>query len=124
LEEVQRNFGKYDLLDGQGKFLAGWFKDTLPNAPIERIALLRLDADLYESTWDALTSLGGRVSPGGIVVIDDYRTMPPCRRAVDDYRKRNGIDEEINEIADSADGVYWRRRGAYAIGRNSRLSSS
>jgi O-methyltransferase len=109
LNEVRKNFAAYDLLDEQVRFVPGWFKDTLADAPIERIALLRLDADLYESTWQALTGLHHRVSPGGVVVVDDYRSMAGCRRAVDDFRERNGIDDEIHEIANAADGVYWRR---------------
>ena len=50
--EVKRNFASYRLLDDQVQFLGGWFKDTLPSAPIEQLALLRLDADLYESTLE------------------------------------------------------------------------
>src|SRR5262249_57556572 len=49
LEEVRDNFSRYGLLDQQVRFLKGWFKDTLPNAPLERLALLRLDGDMYES---------------------------------------------------------------------------
>ena len=55
LEEVQGNFKRYDLLDGRVRFLKGWFKDTLPTAPIERLAVLRLDGDMYESTAVRLT---------------------------------------------------------------------
>ena len=109
LEEVRKNFATYGLLDSQVYFIPGWFKDTLPAAPIERIAVLRLDADLYESTWQALTALYDRVSTGGFIVIDDYRTMPPCRRAVDDFRERNEITSTILQIPGAADGVYWRR---------------
>ncbi len=54
LGEVKANFERYGLLDEQVRFLKGWFKDTLPTAPIERLALLRLDGDMYESTMDAL----------------------------------------------------------------------
>ena len=56
LERVQDNFRRYGLLDGQVRFLKGWFRDTLPAAPIERLAVLRLDGDLYESTIQALES--------------------------------------------------------------------
>ena len=50
LEDVQRNFTRYGLLDDQVRFLKGWFRDTLPTAPVTRLALLRLDGDMYEST--------------------------------------------------------------------------
>jgi O-methyltransferase len=52
--EVRANFQRYGLLDDQVRFLPGWFKDTLHDAPIDRIAVLRLDGDLYESTIQAL----------------------------------------------------------------------
>jgi O-methyltransferase len=45
LEEVQANFARYGLLDERVRFLAGWFADTQPTAPIERLAVLRLDGD-------------------------------------------------------------------------------
>src|SRR5207248_8332186 len=61
LEEVQELFKRYDLLDAQVRFLKGWFKDTLVDAPINRLAMLRLDGDLYESTMDALVPLYGKV---------------------------------------------------------------
>jgi hypothetical protein len=107
LEEVQENFRRYGLLDDQVRFLKGWFRDTLPAAPIERIAVLRLDGDMYESTWEALTSLYPKVAVGGYAIIDDYKVICGCRQAVDEYRGRQGIADEITEI-DWA-GVFWRR---------------
>jgi len=107
LEEVQENFRRYGLLDDRVRFLKGWFRDTLPTAPIERIAVLRLDGDMYESTWEALTTLYPKVSVGGYTIIDDYNAVRGCREAVDDYRRREGIADEITKI-DWA-GAFWRR---------------
>ncbi|HUL94965.1 MAG TPA: TylF/MycF/NovP-related O-methyltransferase [Usitatibacter sp.] len=107
LDEVQSVFGRYGYLDDRVKFLKGWFKDTLPVAPIERIALLRLDGDLYESTWDALTALYSKVVPGGFVLVDDYGDFLPCQRAVHDFRDQNGITAEIVRV--DWTGVYWRK---------------
>lgn len=107
LEEVKANFAAYGLLDDQVRFLVGWFKDTLPTAPIERLAVLRLDGDLYESTMDALTALYPRVSVGGCVIVDDYGAMESCRKAVDDFRADHGIAEPIERI--DWTGVFWRR---------------
>jgi len=104
IEEVQSNFAKYDLLDEQVRFLKGWFRDTLQTAPIERLAVLRLDGDLYESTMDSLTALYHKVSKGGFIIIDDYQ-LPTCRSAVEDFRGSQGIREPIQEI-DGA-GVFW-----------------
>lgn len=105
-EEVQSNFAKYDLLDDQVRFLKGWFKDTLPLAPIGRLAVLRLDGDMYESTMDALTALYDKVSAGGFVIIDDY-LLPKCKAAVTDFRVARGIAAPLQEI-DGA-GVFWEK---------------
>lgn len=107
LEQVKALFARYDLLDDQVRFLKGWFKDTLPAAPIERLALLRLDGDMYESTMDALTHLYHKVSPGGFVIIDDYRSYPGCQQAVDEFRARHGIVDALLPIDGAA--FYWRK---------------
>jgi len=106
LEQVQANFERYGLLDDQVRFLVGWFRDTLPAAPMERLAILRLDGDLYESTMDALTNLYSKLSVGGYVIIDDY-ALPACRAAVDDYRSQFRIAEEVIPIDQY--GSYWQR---------------
>lgn len=109
LEEVQNNFRKYDLLDDQVQFLKGWFKDTLPSAPIEKIAILRLDGDMYASTMDALQALGHKVSQGGFIIVDDLGAVEGCRRAIADYRKDKGITAPIHDI--DGIGAFWRVGG-------------
>jgi O-methyltransferase len=106
LEEVQDNFRKFDLLDDQVVFLKGWFKDTLPGAPIEQLAVLRLDGDMYGSTMEALEVLYPKLSPGGFCVIDDY-ALPNCRKAIDDYRAQHGIRSPLIRI--DWTGHFWRK---------------
>jgi O-methyltransferase len=106
LDEVRRNFAKYGLSEDGVRFLKGWFKDTLPRAPIERLALLRMDGDMYESTMDALTSLHPKVAAGGFVVVDDY-SLIGARAAVADYREQNGIEDAIIDVDGTA--AFWRR---------------
>ena len=105
-EEVERNFAKYGLLDDRVVFLQGWFKDTLPTAPIEKLALLRLDGDMYESTMDALGNLYPKLSSGGFCIIDDF-CLGPCRQAVEDYREAHGINAEMRMIDTCS--AYWRK---------------
>jgi O-methyltransferase len=107
LEAVKGLFERYGLLDDQVRFLKGWFKDTLPGAPIERLALLRLDGDLYESTMDALIALYGKVSAGGFVIVDDYYSCPPCRAAVEDFRRAHRIDDNMIQIDEQS--LFWRK---------------
>ena len=106
LEDVKANFEKYDLLDEQVVFLKGWFKDTLPDAPINKLSLIRIDGDMYESTNDAIVNLYPKLSKGGYCIIDDY-IHPPCKQAVADYRKKEGITSPIIEI--DWTGVYWQK---------------
>ena len=106
-ETVEANFRRYGLLDDQVKFLPGWFRETLPIAPIERIAVLRLDGDMYESTILALTTLYPKVSAGGFVIVDDYGALPNCRLAVEDFRAAQGITDPIATV--DWTGAYWRK---------------
>ena len=109
LEEVQRNFAAFGLLDEQVQFLKGWFRDTLPAAPIKHLAILRLDGDYYESTMDALAGLYPRVSIGGYVIVDDYgeESWTYCRRAVDEFRRDYGIDAPMIPVDSKC--YYWQR---------------
>ena len=106
LDEVKSNFMKYNMLDDQVRFLKGWFKDTLPAAPIEALAILRLDGDMYESTVQALDALYDKLSVNGFVVVDDY-FYPPCKKAVHDFLAKKNIDARLIDI----DGVgsYWQK---------------
>ena len=105
--EVRANFERYGLLDERVCFLEGWFADTLNTAPINQLAILRLDGDLYESTIDALAALYPKLSVGGYVLVDDYGAWEPCRKAVDDYRAAQEITDEI--VAADWTGIHWRR---------------
>jgi O-methyltransferase len=106
LEQVKANFAKFGLLDDKVRFLKGWFKDSLPGAPINRLALLRLDGDLYHSTMDALTNLYNKVSRGGFVIVDDYYGWEGCRRAIQEFRATQKITSPLIDI--DAESVYWQ----------------
>jgi O-methyltransferase len=105
-EQVKANFERYGLFDDRVRFIPGWFKDTLHDAPVEQLSVLRLDGDLYESTIQALDALYPRLSPGGFCIIDDYM-IKACEQACTDYRTKHGITAEIIDIDGS--GVLWRK---------------
>jgi hypothetical protein len=105
LEQVKHNFKGFDLLDNQVKFIEGWFHETLFDAPIQKISLLRLDGDMYESTYVSLKALYHRVSPGGFVIIDDYGYIESCRQAVHDFLDENSLSPTIQKI--DWTGVFW-----------------
>jgi hypothetical protein len=107
LETVKRNFDRYGLLDSQVRFLKGWFSQTLAKAPIDQLAVIRLDGDMYESTMDALNALYSKLSVGGYVIVDDYGCVPGCAKAVDEFRSSHGIADEMWKI--DWTGAFWRR---------------
>lgn len=85
----------------------GWFQDTVPahRDDLDRIAVLRLDGDWYESTKIPLDNLYEKVSLGGVVIIDDYATCFGSRKAVDEFREEQGIRTPMAE--DGRGGVYF-----------------
>lgn len=108
LSEVRNNFARYGLMDGQVRFLEGWFRDTLPTVRDRSWALIRLDGDLYESTMDGLSNLYPSLSPGGYLIVDDFG-WENCRAAVEYFRREHGITEPIERI--DWVGAFWRKRG-------------
>lgn len=107
-EEVRTNFQRYGLLDDQVRFLKGYFQDTLADAPIEQLAVARLDGDMYESTIVALEALYPKLATGGYLIVDDYGAVRGCRQAVEDYRREHRIVEPLLKI--DWTGVYWQRQ--------------
>jgi SAM-dependent methyltransferase len=89
---------------GLGDFFVfkGWFQDTLPGLRDELagkpVAMLRLDADWYDSTMLCFEYLEPLISDGGIVIIDDYYTWEGCARATHDYLSRHDLPYRINCI--------------------------
>jgi hypothetical protein len=88
--------------------IKGWFEETIPkwayDNPGAQIAILRLDGDLYNSTYVALKYLYPKVIKGGVCIIDDY-ALPGCRAAVVDYF--NNLDPGMKFITDKNSTVAW-----------------
>ncbi len=105
---VQENFTVYGLQGPKVSYLKGWFKDTLPNASIGPIALLRMDGDLYQSTMDILINLYDMVAPGGFVIVDDFGAIAACQQAVLDFFRMRGLPvPQMQEI--DWTGVWFRK---------------
>lgn len=97
VEQVTENFNKFGLLDDKVVFVKGWFKDTMPTLDIDKIAILRLDGDMYESTIQVLDALYDKLSLGGYCIIDDYHHKG-CIAAVQDFRNKHGIVTPIIKV--------------------------
>ena len=93
-EAVLQNFKRWKLKTDNLIFVKGWFEHTVPGYKIGKIAMLRLDGDLYSSTKVCLEHLLSKVSKGGIVIIDDYG-LSGCRKAVHEFIPKNKIIEHL-----------------------------
>jgi O-methyltransferase len=107
MEDVIENFRRTGLLTDRLRLVKGWFRDTLAVAPVEKLAVLRLDGDMYESTILSLEALYPRLQVGGICIIDDYGCVPGCRAAVDGYRHSRRITAPLVNIDNL--GVWWKK---------------
>ena len=105
---MHESFRRYGLYDDNLVFLKGWFKDTLHKTPIDNLALLRLDGDLYESTILALDELYDKISPGGHIIIDDYPVIRNCVVEVDEFREKRGIRTPMQVCDPETCGAYWQ----------------
>jgi hypothetical protein len=98
LDEVKRNMRSTGYDESRITYVKGKVDDTLPgNAPAS-ISLLRLDTDWYESTYHELVHLYPRLSPGGVLIIDDYGHWEGARRAVDQYFQEKNLPVLLNRI--------------------------
>ena len=96
LEEVKKNFRKFNVLDSSIRFVVGDVRKTLlENELPEKIAILRLDTDFYDSTLIELQVLWPRLVQGGILILDDYGHWDGAKTAVDEYFQSMGIPEVL-----------------------------
>ena len=85
----------------------GWFQETLERTQVDKILLLRLDGDWYESTKICLEYLYPRVVKGEIVILDDYGYWAGCRKATDEFIERLSEPVMLHHI--DADGRYFMK---------------
>lgn len=76
----------------------GPVEETIPRCAPDDLALLRLDTDWYESTRHELEHLYPRLSPGGVLIVDDYGHWDGCRRAVDEFFAAHAVPVLLNRI--------------------------
>jgi hypothetical protein len=98
LDEVQANMRRTGLAPERFEFVRGRVEDTIPARLPERIALLRLDTDWYESTRHELIHLFPLLEPGGVLIVDDYGAWEGARRAVDEYFDETGTKILLSRI--------------------------
>jgi hypothetical protein len=90
LDDVQEGFAQVPYPAERVHFVKGLVEDTIPDSAPEQIAILRLDTDWYESTRHELEHLYPRLSPGGVLLLDDYGYWKGARQAVDEFLEQTG----------------------------------
>lgn len=98
LDEVRGNLLQVGYEESRMRFVKGTVEETIPATAPDRISLLRLDTDWYESTKHELEYLFPRLSPGGVLIIDDYGHWQGSRKACDDYFAAHDITILLNRI--------------------------
>ena len=98
IEEVSKNIGLIDYPENKSHLIPGKVEHTVPENQHERIALLRLDTDWYESTRIELEYLFPKLVKGGILIIDDYGHWEGARKATDEYFEKNNIQIFLNRV--------------------------
>ena len=98
LEQVKKNMQRTAYPDSRIHYIQGKVEETIPQSIPEKIALLRLDTDYYESTYHELVHLWPRLSSGGVLIIDDYGHWRGARKATDQYLKEQGLELLMQRI--------------------------
>ena len=102
LEEVQENVARSSYPFEKFKFVKGRVEDTIPNNVPDKISLLRIDTDWYESTRHEMEHLFPLLVRGGVFICDDYGLWHGAQQAVDEYLAR--LDEPFLLTVDSSTG--------------------
>lgn len=102
LEEVEANMAKTSYNKSQVHYVKGMVEETIPAGAPAQIALLRLDTDWYESTYHEMVHLYPKLSPGGVLILDDYGFWQGAKKAVDQYFDEQGIVPMLARIDDTA----------------------
>jgi predicted O-methyltransferase YrrM len=102
IEQVRANLARTGYDAARLHFVQGLVQDTLPGSDTGPIALLRLDTDWYESTKAEMDHLFPRLSPGGVLIVDDYGRWQGCRQAVDEYLAEHGLNLMLARISSQA----------------------
>lgn len=108
VSSVEKVFEKLCLSLNNVRIVKGWFEATLRGAAIDRIAVLHIDADWYDSVKYVLETFYEKVVPGGFIVLDDYGYWEGCNRALEDFISHNQIVGLVLKQADST-GVYFQK---------------
>ena len=109
VNKVRRIFARLGVPVDLVKIVSGWFENTLKTAPVDRIAILHIDADWYESVKLVLDVFYDKVVPGGFVILNDYGAWPGCNQAIADYFAEHDLRHIEITIVEPSTGAYFQK---------------
>eukprot|EP00756_Hemistasia_phaeocysticola_P014592 Hpha_TRINITY_DN15345_c0_g1::TRINITY_DN15345_c0_g1_i3::g.91153::m.91153/K05303/K05303; O-methyltransferase len=106
-EQVADNFARHQLLDDRVQFAKGWFSDSLPKLrpSLEKLAVVRLDGDMYLSTMDILCNIYDKINVGGFWVVDDW-SIREARLAVQNFMSAHNCTDKGPTTIDSTSAYF------------------
>ena len=109
LENVKAIFNKLGVPFDNVKVVKGWINDTLKANTIDRLVLLHIDTDWYDSVKSSLEYLYDKVVAGGFIVVDDFLVHEGCRKAVLDFLKERGLEDKVKIVKVDRSAVYFQK---------------
>jgi O-methyltransferase len=115
LKRVEGLFQRFQVSEAV-HLVKGLFQDTLPRAQVQKIALLHIDGDWYESVKVCLENLYDKVVPGGVIQFDDYGYWQGARKAVDEFIAARGITRPLRRLDYSGRSLLKPGNAATPVG--------
>lgn len=108
-ENVLANLTTWGLINYNIELVEGWVQNSIPlvNDRIDKIAILRLDMDVYHPTKYCLDIWWDKISDGGIIIIDDW-ALEGVRIACDEFFAEKGINPQIHTIPNSTPTYFFK----------------
>ncbi|NQT04491.1 MAG: class I SAM-dependent methyltransferase [Dehalococcoidia bacterium] len=107
VDAVKEILNQLSIPENRVHIIEGWFEETFPSVKTNKVALLHIDADWYESVKLCLEKFYDSVCPGGFIALDDYGHWEGCRRATDEFLKKRSLDIKLVRVDDT--GHYFQK---------------
>jgi len=109
ITNVKQAFCRLGLSLDHVKIVPGWFDATLKPATVNRIAVLHIDSDWYESVKIVLDVFYEKVVPGGYIILNDFGTWDGCNQAVNDFFSEHNLSDIDLTIVEPRTGAYFQK---------------
>lgn len=108
-QQVINNLTNWGLMNYDVELIEGWVQNTIPRVidRIDKIAILRLDMDVYHPTIITLELLWDKISKGGVIIIDDW-ALDGVKKACLEFFGNMNISPEIHTVDNSTPTYFFK----------------